>query len=266
MAEDGKKLWEVLVTDSTGSFRYLKPLASNLVNSRNLRKIMEDLIDSSPVKPKTIRFFRNQMFNMITIALSTLNVDVKPSRRTTNLCMWLQEREDFVYPRMKGYNVQLKQQSIFDYEVNQPDRMPDVLRAQSYAFVALPAEVFWSNQVNKENIKQGYLCPIREMPKAGWIHGVTLFSKRASSIAAWMNGLEIGSLKADLISRELLLNVDINTQYIVAPLQEKQKEEAQIFEQGKGQAMGYHFLSIQESPESDGVEGFWLLRQFGNNL
>lgn len=64
------------------------------------------------------------MFNMINIALSTLQVEVKPSRRCHNLLMWLQERETGVYPTMKGYNPQLRQQTILDYEINQPDRLP----------------------------------------------------------------------------------------------------------------------------------------------
>jgi hypothetical protein len=266
IGEDGKKLWEVLITDSEGSFRYLKTLSSNLVNSRNLRKIIEETIEEAPVKPKVIRFFRNQMFNMITIALSTIDIEVKPSRKTHNLFMWLQEREDNIYPTMQGYNPQLKQQTILDYDVSQPDKLPDVLKAESYAFVALPAEVFWDKQVNAENIKKGRLCPIKEMPKTGWIHGITLFSKRAESVAAWMNGLEIAYLKAALLSRELILNIDISNQYIIAPLLDAQKKEAQIFEKGKAEALGYHFLSVQSTPESEEVEGFWLLRQFNENL
>lgn len=266
IGDDGKKLWEILLTDNTGNFRYLKPVASNLVNSRNLRKVVEDVLDLSPVRPKTIRFFRNQMYNMITIALKPLDVEVKPSRCTSNLCMWLQEREDNIYPSMKGYNPQLRQQTILDYEVSQPDRLPDVLRAESYAFVALPAEVFWNNEVNQDNIKKGKLSPIREMPKTGWIHGITLISQRASSIAAWMNGLEIASVKADLLGRELILNTDINSQFVIAPLMDGQKKEANIFEKGKFDALGYHFISVQSSTEAEEVEGFWLLRQFGDNL
>ena len=120
MGTDGKKLWEILLTDSEGSFRYLKTIPSNLVNSRNLRNAVEEIMEQAPVRPKMIRFFRNQMFNMITIALSTLEVEVKPSRRTHNLFSWLSEREKFIYPKMAGYNPQLKQQTILDYDVSQP--------------------------------------------------------------------------------------------------------------------------------------------------
>jgi hypothetical protein len=70
---NGKKLWEVLITDSTGSFRYLKTLPSNQVNSRELRKVveqvMEERADEYGVKPTTIRFFRGAMFNMVCVCV-----------------------------------------------------------------------------------------------------------------------------------------------------------------------------------------------------
>ena len=272
LGEDGRKLWELLITDSVSDFRYLKTIPSNIVNSRNLRKAVEEVIELSPVRPRCIRFFRNQMFNMITIALGALDIEVKPSRRTHNLFMWLQERERYIYPQMPGYNPQLKQQTILDFEVSQPDRLPDTIKSEKYAFTALPAEVFFDGQVNLENIKRGRLCPLKELPRSSskdetrWVHGITLFSKRADAVASWMNGLDIAFLKSDLISRELLLNTDINTQYIVAPLMDAQKREAQIFEKGKNEAMGYHFISIQFTPESEDVEGFWLLREFSSSL
>ena len=45
-----------------------------------------------------------------------------------------------------------------------------------------------------------------------------------------------------------------------------QTREAQIFEKGKATSNGYHFLSVQAEPDSDEVEGFWLLRQFTDKL
>jgi hypothetical protein len=266
MGDDGKKLWELLITDSEGSFRYLKTIPSNLVNSRNLRNAVEEIMEQAPVRPRVIRFFRNQMFNMISIALSTLDIEVKPSRRTFNLYSWLKEREENVYPKMGGYNSQLKQATILDYDVSQPDKLPDVLKCESYAFVALPAEVFWDGQVSKETIKRGRMCPIRDMPKSGWVHGITLISKRSESVAAWMSGIELAYLRADLLTRELFINTDISNQYILAPLSDAQKKEAQLFEKAKIAANGYHFLSVQSSPDAEEPDGFWLLRQFKEDV
>ena len=61
----GKKLWEVLLTDSNGSFRFCKTLPSSQVNSKELRRVVEEVIEEADVKPSTIRFFRGAMFNMV---------------------------------------------------------------------------------------------------------------------------------------------------------------------------------------------------------
>ena len=101
---DGKKLWELLVTDGTGSFRHVEAVPSNCVNSRELRTRVQRVIDASSVKPENIRFFRKQMKNMISIALGDLpEVRCVPSRATYQLQAWLEEREATVYPRMSGY-------------------------------------------------------------------------------------------------------------------------------------------------------------------
>lgn len=99
---DGKKLWEVLITDATGQFRICEPLPSNRVNSRELRRVIEDAMDEAEVKPSTIRFFRGAMFNMINIALSEVEVVARPSRCTFALASWLEERNRDVYPQMDG--------------------------------------------------------------------------------------------------------------------------------------------------------------------
>lgn len=65
LLEDKKKLWEVLLTDSTGTLRICTPLASNKVNSREVRRVIEQIISESEVKPEIIRFFRGAMFNMV---------------------------------------------------------------------------------------------------------------------------------------------------------------------------------------------------------
>ena len=100
----GKKLWEVLITDSTGSFRFCKVLPSNNVNSKVLRRTVEDLMEDPNIdtKPSTIRFFRGAMFNMVNIALSELDVVGRPSRCTNSIAGWLEERHRDVYPKMEG--------------------------------------------------------------------------------------------------------------------------------------------------------------------
>ena len=104
MTVGNKKLWEVLITDSTGSFRFCKTLPSNMVNSKVLRQTVEDLIEDPNIdtKPSTIRFFRGAMFNMINMALNDLDVVGRPSRCTNSIAAWLEERHRDVYPNMEG--------------------------------------------------------------------------------------------------------------------------------------------------------------------
>lgn len=104
---NGKKLWEVLVTDSAGSFRFAKTLPSNQVNSKQVRatleQFQEEYVDQHNLEqPSVIRFFRGAMFNMLNIALTDLDVISKPSRCTFALAQWLEERHRDVYPNMEG--------------------------------------------------------------------------------------------------------------------------------------------------------------------
>ena len=89
---DGKKLWELLVTDGDNSFRHVEAVPSNCVNSRELRSRVQRLIDEAETRPSTIRFFRTQMKNMISIALGELpDVACKPSRVTYALYDWVRQ-------------------------------------------------------------------------------------------------------------------------------------------------------------------------------
>ena len=104
---NGKKLWEVLLTDSAGSFRFVKTLPSNQVNSKQVRttieQFQEDFVDQNNLEqPSVIRFFRGAMFNMLNIALTDLDVISRPSRCTFALAQWLEERHRDVYPKMEG--------------------------------------------------------------------------------------------------------------------------------------------------------------------
>lgn len=117
---DGKKLWELLICDSTGNLRHVSPIPSNMVNSREVRKTIETVIDSAPggSKPTVIRFFRNAMFNMIDIALRDVEIAVKPCRTTYAMYQWLEERERDVYPNMTGYKATMKQPAFMDIRVS----------------------------------------------------------------------------------------------------------------------------------------------------
>lgn len=266
---DGKKLWEVLITDSTGSFRVCEALPSNRVNSRELRRIVENTIDNSSVKPTAIRFFRGAMFNMINIALSEIEVVARPSRCTFALANWLEERNKDVYPQMEGYKPTMASSDIGGgfLDVRTPVKLPDALRGEKYAFVSLPLSEFKEGGgVNAETIGVGKICPVNDdLPGDAFVSGVVILTPRAKALAAWLAGTEVCSIKCDLRKRIMIMEADISTQYLVARLNDVQRAEGAAFEEGKDQLGGLHFISVQKD-EDDDPAGFWLLKEIPGGL
>jgi len=258
---DGKKLWELLVTDAAGTFQHVEAVPSNCVNSRELRARVQRLIDASAVKPKTVRFFRAQMKNMINIALSELpGVECKPSRVTYRLNEWLEAREAEVYPSMPGYRKPRPEAQ----PIKLPVKLPEQLRGEQYAFVTLPyAEFAEGGSISDENIGFGALAPLPAsgLPPDTMVPGLAIFSKRSTAIAAWLTGVDLAFVNAVLESREILLEVGLDTQYLLARMRTiGQTGEAQQYEEQKLRTRGLHFLSVQQGPESEQPDGFWLLK------
>jgi hypothetical protein len=266
----GKKLWEVLVTDSAGSFRYRHTLPSNQVNSKTLRTIVENLMDEADTKPTMIRFFRGAMFNMMNIALQEIaDITAKPSRCTLALASWLEERQSSVYPQMEGYNKNMVTAATPSFlNVRTPVKLPDALRGEKYAFVSLPlAEFLPGGGVNAETVGLGRLCqlPSADLPADAFVQGVVVLSNRAKALASWLAGTEVVALTADLRKRVLLMETDLDTEYLLAKLNDEQRVEGAALEEGKQTLEGLHFLCVQEDDDSDPA-GFWLLRDIPTGI
>lgn len=270
---EGRKLWEVLITDSNGSFRYRKVLPGNQVNSKTLRQVVDELIDKSETKPNLIRFFRGAMFNMIQIALGELaDVSSKPSRCTFELASWLEQRHRDVYPKMPGYNPNMVTGSTGGagsfLDVRTPIKLPDALRGEKYAFVALPVAEFMENGgVSSDNIGIGRLCPLpSNLPGDAFVQGIVILTSRAKALASWLSGTELYALTCDLRKRIVTMETDIDTQYLMAKLDDDQRLEGAAFEEGKDALAGLHFVSVQISDDDEEPAGFWLLRELPTNI
>eukprot|EP00547_Thalassionema_nitzschioides_P009811 CAMPEP_0194228760 /NCGR_PEP_ID=MMETSP0156-20130528/43539_1 /TAXON_ID=33649 /ORGANISM="Thalassionema nitzschioides, Strain L26-B" /LENGTH=321 /DNA_ID=CAMNT_0038961279 /DNA_START=123 /DNA_END=1088 /DNA_ORIENTATION=+ len=271
LVDGKKKLWEVLVTDSTGSFRYCQSLPSNQVNSKELRNVVESVIDQIDTKPDTVRFFRGAMFNMINIALSEVDVVAKPSRCTFELASWLEERHAEVYPSMEGYKATMRdagQRPAF-LDARTLQKLPDALRGEKYAFVGLPLSEFLpeTGSISNENIGVGKLCTIpKGVPADAFVQGIVILTNRAQALATWLSGTEVVGLNCDLRQRTVLMETDIDTEYLMAKLNDVQRAEANIFEEGKAAMEGLHFISVMESENDDEPAGFWLLRDLPTGI
>lgn len=276
VAVNGKKLWDVLITDSAGSFRFRQELPSNQVNSKTVRQVVDDLMEVAEIKPNTIRFFRGAMFNMINIALSELPVTSKPSRCTFALASWLEELHRDKYPAMEGYNAAMVGSTAPSFlDVRTPIKLPDALRGEKYAFVALPIQEFMpGGSVTADNVGVGRLCqlPASVTSASGsvigadtFVQGVVILSSRAAALASWLAGTEVVALQADLRKRVVTMETDIDNQYLMAKLNDQQRAEAAAFEEGKDALQGLHFVSVQKT-EDDDPEGFWLLRELPSGI
>lgn len=270
LVEGKKKLWEILVTDSSGSLRICRALPSNKVNSREVRRVVEDIIDESEVKPDTIRFFRGAMFNMINIALSEIDVIAKPSRCTFALAQWIEERNRDVYPKMKGFQKTMSGMGGIGgtfLDIRTAVKLPDALRGEKYAFVGLPlAEFVRGGSIGSDNIGAGRLCLVdARLPADSYVQGVVILTSRARALASFLAGTEVAGIKADLRKRELVMETDIDNQYLLAKLDDGQRREAANFEEGKDALNGLHFISVQ-TDENEEPAGFWLLREIPDDL
>ena len=153
-------------------------------------------------------------------------------------------------------------------DVRTPVKLPDALRGEQYAFVGLPlAEFLPGGDITKENIGVGKLCPVSpdEFPADAFVQGVVILTARAPALASWLAGTEAVGLKADLRKRQLIMETDIDTQFLMARLNDVQRVEGAAFEEGKDALNGLHFISVQKDDESDPA-GFWLLREIPGNI
>lgn len=267
---DGKKLWELIITDTSGSFEYIEAVPNTMVNSRELRKRIEAAMKTATRMPTTIRFFRSQMFNMIQIALSELDVTVNPSRKTYALYKLIKQRETSVYANMPGYkpsaatslsspSASISSFASFDFSMAKP--LPDALRCEKFAFGNFPLgqlEQFF-DEANPTDFC-GDQCPIDDdLEPDQIVPGLVVFSRRAKALAAWINGIELAYIKAMTEQREVVLECGLNTVYRFAQIDDTLKGDVRKFESLKANGRGLHFLAVQESADSEEVEGMWLL-------
>jgi len=125
------------------------------------------------------------------------------------------------------------------------------------------AEFVTGGSITEDNIGFGALCPLpmSEIPLDTMVPGLVIFSRRSRAIAAWLTGLDLAFVAAVLESREIHIEVGLDTQYLLARMRTPiQTAEAETFEEAKRSTSGLHFLSIQGGADAEQPDGFWLLR------
>lgn len=265
--ERGKKVWELLICDQDRTFEYSEYFPNSKINSVELKKAIDKLLSQpGAVKPEKARFFRGQMQTIISKALNDMGIKPVPSRRCFTIMTWLEERLETVYKQDPRFNE--KGQSLFTLDLGAPEPLPDALRGEKWAFVQLPLGGVLDML---KTVEMGDMfgasfslsaAGVADLPRNILIPGVAVFSRRALPLAAWTNGLDIATVKADVERSCLILETGVNQRWRYGGWKPSPDsiEEARGWEEAKGEVNGLHFLAVQPDPDSDELNGMWLLQ------
>jgi hypothetical protein len=265
--ENGKKIWEVLVCDSPldvktqpeDLFRYAEYCASTEINSARLQEVLETALAQAPQPPTRIRFFRQAMNNMITKACEGVGIPALLSLRTYRLNQWLEQRMQEEYPKHPGF--QAGANPSVSFAETAPSALPDALRGEKWAFVSLEAAALEDMTDWAIAFGEGFPLSLAGLEPDTLIPGLLIFTARATPMAAWMSGLELGTVTFDPALNQLLLTTGVNDRWVLASLNKADLQtEAQNFITAKASAKGVHFLAIQTQPDTEEFAGFWLLQ------
>jgi hypothetical protein len=261
----GKKIWELLICDPSGEWVYSKYLPNNKINSAELKAALKEVLSTPGAKkPSRVLFFRGQMQTIISRALEDMDIKAVASRRCFTLLDLLSSRLESVYKIDARYSEEAG--TMFQLDLAPPVDIADALRGEQWAFVQLPLPAL-RQEVQPLGTGTFFGSTLPTMDKLGlaedsMIPGVAVFSKRATPLAAWTNGLELACLKADVDRSCLLLETGVRDRYRYGAWRRSKaaNEEARAWEQAKGISKGVHFLAVQTDPEADEVAGLWILR------
>lgn len=261
----GKKIWELVVCDSSLSLQFTKYFPNNVINSVTLKEAILSITEDLGVPlPDKIRFFRSQMQTVITKACKELGVKPIPSKRCLSLLLWLDERYETVYKRHPGFQKGAKPLLALDNPF--PMELPENLFGEKWAFVQLPFSAV-REEIASLDTRSIFGAGLDldllgiEIDDNTLVPGLAVASSRAKPLAGWMNGLEVCSIEADIARANVVLSVGISTRYTYASYKKTPitTKEAKAWEAAKKSCGGLHFLAIQEDLDSDNCVGFWLL-------
>lgn len=272
--ENGKKIWEVLICESPNDissspeklFKYAQYCSSKTVNSLWLKEAIETAIAIAPTTPKKIRFFRRQMNNMIVKACEDVGITAIPSRRTYALNQWLAKRSQEVYPQEAGFDLKTANTVSVQYPPLNAISLPDAVkgdRGDKWIFVSLTASDFEEMQEWDIAFEDSFSLALVDANPDTIIPGLIIYSPRATPLAAWMSGLEMGYLQLEITPLpQLRLETGLSDSWTLVNLTNQEMvKEAQDFETAKQKAKGVHFLAVQTDPNSESFAGFWLLKE-----
>jgi hypothetical protein len=257
----GQVLWELLICDSTRRFTYEALCPQSAANASWLVSQLRQAAGEN--LPDVIQVFRPQSLSLMEMAAQQLGIAVEPTRRTTALKQWLQERAA-QYSKQENYTGEAYNPIAVDKPPPLP--LPENIWGDRWRFASLPAG----------NIEEAFAqrpIPILEMPdfllplnlgiaSTVPIPGVAIDGGRKSmQLARWLQDAKPVSLNYIAGAPDgLVLEAGLVDRWVVATFEDNEvASAARMYEQRKQLSRGLHFLLVQPDDSGMTYTGFWLL-------
>jgi hypothetical protein len=245
----GQVLWQLLICDQTGNFKFAASCPQSQANSSWVTAQLQ--LASNGKLPDVIQVFRPQSLSLITAAGSNLGIPVEPTRRTLALKQWLQAQQ---YP--------------VTIDKPPPVPLPENLWGKEWRLATIPAgnlvEEFADRPIPVLDIPE-FLHPINlGLASTVPVPGVIIYGGRQSMrLARWLEEAKPVALNYIAGAPDgLVLEAGLADRWIIATFEDQEvAAAAQVYEQRKQLSQGLHFFLLQ--PDDSGItfSGFWLLRE-----
>jgi hypothetical protein len=243
-----QNMWDLLVCDANGDFRYKASCPQSQANSSWL--ISQLKMAGNKGLPDKIQVFRPQSWSLVEVAANNLNIKVEATRRTTALKLWLQA-----------------QQYSITFEKLPPMPLPEKLWGEKWQFATFPAgsivDEFSDRLIPIMDIPD-YLQPVNlGITPTTAIPGVVIYGGRQSMyIARWFKQVQPVSLHYIAGAPDgLILEAGLADRWVIATFEDTEVAiAAKNYQHRQQQSHGLHFLLIQPDDSGMTYSGFWLLQ------
>ena len=262
--EAGNPLWELLICNLVGDFRYAAVCPQAEASADWLLMQLQQLMDAGQPRPDRIHVFRPQTLNLLEPVGKQLGIHIEATRRTPVLKQWLKEKAS-QYPLQAGHTRQ-------PYQPLALDKLPPVplsekLWGDRWRFAALPAadlvDAFSDRMIPILDMPASLLPINLGLASTTLIPGVVIDGGRqAMRLALWLQQAQPVSLSYipgapdGLVLEAGLVDRWILTTFVDAEVAAAGKE----FERRKQLSQGLHFLLVQPDDSGMTYSGFWLLK------
>lgn len=260
--EIGQPLWELLLSDETGDFRFSALCPQSQATANWLSDRLQEAFKS--VHPDIIQVFRPQSLSLLESAAKKINTPVEGSRKTPALKQWLQERAR-EYPLSPNYTGEPYEPLALDKPPPLP--LPENLWGDVWRFAALPAgelvEAFRDRPIPILEMPESLLPLNLGIPSTIPVPGVAIDGGRqAMRLARSLADMPPVALSYIPGAPDgLILDAGLVDRWIVATFEDAEvAAAAKVYEQRKILSKGLHFLLIQPDDSGMTYSGFWLLR------